>query len=81
MADIDNEIFIKYEQLKQYWRVKQKENYHKRKEEGTLKRYYQLKEKNILNNSNLEHIEKLKTIKNQYKPTGIKRGRKPKIII
>jgi hypothetical protein len=75
----DNEIIIKekYEKLKEYWRIKQKENYNKRKEKGTLKKYYQAKEKAPIIIS-VEHIEKLKTISNQYKPTGIKRGRKPK---
>jgi hypothetical protein len=67
----DNEQYqLKCEELKkirEYQRIKAKRNYHKRKEAGTLKKYYTKKENNLKELPSTEEIDNLKCLKKREK--------------
>lgn len=49
--------------IREYQRIKAKKNYHKRKEEGRLKRYYTKKDNNLKELPSPEEVNNLKCLK------------------
>jgi len=66
----DEQYQKKCEELKkirEYQRIKAKRNYHKRKEAGTLKRYYTKKENTLKELPSPEEVDNLKCLKKREK--------------